>query len=150
MKKEYVMKKITLEKPHWINEIGIMLKDWWWNIDTLFTLSFEANLFNISCVLNVLNTELKLATDLPHFHVPYLRLHFDFTHVFKNSHKGLEIEVMADGFLTTGLTVYSTLHCDHAGFHCKLVLLGYSFELMIYDERHWDYDKNTWEEWAEY
>jgi hypothetical protein len=34
---------------------------------------------------------------------------------------------------------------DHAGLELDLELAGLSFRAVIYDCRHWDYDKSTWE-----
>lgn len=34
---------------------------------------------------------------------------------------------------------------DHAGPFFILSLFGYSLNIKIYDNRHWDYDTNTWE-----
>jgi len=45
---------------------------------------------------------------------------------------------------------------DHAGFKFDLTLLGIFIEFNIYDDRHWDYDRDRYmtekehkEEWAE-
>jgi hypothetical protein len=35
--------------------------------------------------------------------------------------------------------------CNHAGIKVELSLLGYTFAANIYDSRHWNYQKNTWE-----
>ena len=34
---------------------------------------------------------------------------------------------------------------DHAGIRLEVGLLGYEIELHLYDVRHWDYQKDTWE-----
>lgn len=33
---------------------------------------------------------------------------------------------------------------DHAGTRFELGLFGYYLSLMIYDNRHWDYETNNW------
>lgn len=33
---------------------------------------------------------------------------------------------------------------DHAGVSFNLTLFGYDISLMIYDNRHWDYEKGKW------
>lgn len=38
-----------------------------------------------------------------------------------------------------------TVQQDHAGFNFELALAGYCVSFMFYDNRHWDYEKNTWE-----
>ena len=35
---------------------------------------------------------------------------------------------------------------DHAGPSLGLGLFGYEAEFKVYDIRHWDYDKNKWED----
>lgn len=34
---------------------------------------------------------------------------------------------------------------SHAGIRLQIALLGYSVEAHIYDNRHWDYEKNEYE-----
>lgn len=34
---------------------------------------------------------------------------------------------------------------DHAGVRLELALLGYEFTAIFYDSRHWNYEKNDWE-----
>jgi len=33
---------------------------------------------------------------------------------------------------------------SHAGFHIGTDILGVNFSLEIYDDRHWNHDKNRW------
>ena len=35
--------------------------------------------------------------------------------------------------------------CDHAGFRFSLIILGLMIHFNIYDTRHWNYDKNEFE-----
>jgi len=35
---------------------------------------------------------------------------------------------------------------DHAGFNVTLGLLGYGVSFRIYNIKHWNYEKNTWED----
>lgn len=34
---------------------------------------------------------------------------------------------------------------DHAGPEFELDVLGFLFRMKVYDDRHWDWDKGTWE-----
>ena len=36
---------------------------------------------------------------------------------------------------------------DHAGPRLELSVLGYYFNIQIYDNRHWDHDLNQWEKY---
>lgn len=38
---------------------------------------------------------------------------------------------------------------DHAGFGFSLTILGFMVDAKIYDGRHWDHEKNTWEAYDE-
>lgn len=33
---------------------------------------------------------------------------------------------------------------DHAGVNLELGLLGYEIHFTVYDDRHWDYEEDTW------
>lgn len=44
-----------------------------------------------------------------------------------------------------GLQITWTRHTDHAGFNFMFSLMRFSVEFTIYDNRHWDHDKNKWE-----
>lgn len=37
-----------------------------------------------------------------------------------------------------------TVKQDHAGINLELGLLGYEVHFTVYDNRHWDYEKNDW------
>ena len=39
-----------------------------------------------------------------------------------------------------------TRRTDHAGFRFYIEILGFIFDLDIYDHRHWDDEKNSFEE----
>jgi hypothetical protein len=34
---------------------------------------------------------------------------------------------------------------DHPGFHLRLDILGFNINLDIYDHRHWDFEKDSWD-----
>lgn len=38
---------------------------------------------------------------------------------------------------------------DHAGLELQLEILGFFFDMRLYDKRHWDYEKGTWEVYDE-
>jgi hypothetical protein len=39
---------------------------------------------------------------------------------------------------------------DHGGFNFNIELLGYYFEIHIYDIRHWDFENGCWEIYEEH
>ena len=65
---------------------------------------------------------------------------------FKNSHKGWEVQT-ARWEPSTLVSFDLDLRWrgrDHAGPQFALNVLGFWIEANITDERHWDYEKNTW------
>jgi len=44
------------------------------------------------------------------------------------------------------LNIYKSTEEDHAGFYINLNLFGLDIDLNYHDVRHWDYDKDNWEE----
>jgi len=37
-----------------------------------------------------------------------------------------------------------TKNCDHAGFSFKFEILSFWLDFKVYDNRHWDYDRNNY------
>jgi hypothetical protein len=60
------------------------------------------------------------------------------------SHKYIEYELMKDNYLIKFELDFSFQGKDHAGLDFCLGLFGYVFRVNIYDNRHWDYEKNEW------
>ena len=60
-------------------------------------------------------------------------------------HKTWEFEVCRYARDILNIHLQWTVHQDHAGPSVELFLLGYGMSFMIYDTRHWNYDRNTWE-----
>jgi len=64
-----------------------------------------------------------------------------------SSHKWLEIETFIDSThifeIQVDLKFYGS---DHAGPSLELVLFCVGFTIRIYDQRHWDYKSNNWED----
>jgi hypothetical protein len=47
--------------------------------------------------------------------------------------------------LITGINLYKNVHCDHAGICLEISMLGLTIAFRIYDNRHWDYENDRWE-----
>ena len=58
-------------------------------------------------------------------------------------HKYWEVEVLRDGYFVQFDFTYTTRR-DHAGVTMSMGILGYSINLTAYDNRHWDYETDTW------
>ncbi len=69
----------------------------------------------------------------------------DFGHISPN--KRLEMQFMKDFYLI-GIELdfeYIFKGRDHAGPEIAISLFGYTFRIHIYDIRHWDFEKDCWE-----
>jgi hypothetical protein len=54
-----------------------------------------------------------------------------------------ELQIMEDASLIA-VELDCTLFRDHAGLTLEVGLLGYSVNFKIYDNRHWDTEKDCW------
>lgn len=45
------------------------------------------------------------------------------------------------------VSINFTMHSDHAGLTVEVGLLGFSANLSIHDNRHWDYENKCWGKW---
>lgn len=72
-----------------------------------------------------------------------------FENVWNNSgpiteNKTWEIEILkTDNWFS--IEAQYTIMQDHAGVQLELGLLGWEFHIGAHDNRHWDYDRNTWD-----
>lgn len=62
-------------------------------------------------------------------------------------HKVLEIELIRYSYdaFEFHLSTNFAGSC-HAGPCLKIAILGYTGSIQLYDTRHWDYERKTWEE----
>jgi hypothetical protein len=63
-----------------------------------------------------------------------------------SKNKSVEIEVLHDPKYLIIFNISHSIRMSHAGFRLELGLLGYIVEFQIYDARHWDYEKDDWED----
>jgi len=68
-----------------------------------------------------------------------------------SDHKSLEMQFMTDLYIFGIDLDFSHVFkgTDHAGPEIALSLLGYTFNIHIYDDRHWDHGNNCWEVYPE-
>jgi hypothetical protein len=55
-----------------------------------------------------------------------------------------EIQIIKNDNLLRVEFEYS-IQQDHAGVNLELGLVGYEIHFTVYDNRHWNYEKNCWE-----
>ena len=65
---------------------------------------------------------------------------------FKN--KFIELEITQDCNLISIMVSY-TMRQSHAGLTLEAGLLGYCLHFTFYDNRHWDYNKNQYENYPD-
>lgn len=71
-------------------------------------------------------------------------------HLF--GHKYLEVQFSRWGQMTDlfAITLDTAIKGqDHAGVRLHLDILGYGLVIDFHDNRHWDYENNTWEKYDE-
>ena len=78
--------------------------------------------------------------------VPYLNRWDNIYHTggMLAKHKAWEIQIMKTTTLVK-LHIVLRLSGDHAGLRLLFGLLGYEFDINVYNTRHWDYEKKCWE-----
>jgi hypothetical protein len=57
--------------------------------------------------------------------------------------KSWEIQCYASSVLVR-FSIDINFHKDHGGIEIEIGFLGYTIGAQIYDNRHWDHEKNTW------
>lgn len=68
--------------------------------------------------------------------------------ISKNKHWEFEIYYTSYALFTIELSTHFKGR-DHAGPIIGINILGLEIDFGIYDNRHWDYDNNCWEEYDE-
>ncbi len=59
--------------------------------------------------------------------------------------KSLEMQLMRDNILLKLEINIRFTGRDHAGPELSIGLLGFVFDIRVYDHRHWNHEKNEWE-----
>ena len=60
-------------------------------------------------------------------------------------HKFWEFSIHKDNSILKGWFKFS-IREDHAGFNFNFGILGFGVDFVIYDNRHWDDEKECWED----
>jgi hypothetical protein len=130
------------------------INDWWYNLESIFNISFEISTYGILFTFEVLGINLNFHCLFIQYRLTFkLRRFLEriFSHnwvinVFKG--KGFEIQTWFN-FPVIGFSIVKSIHCNHAGFTFEIKPLFFELQLSIYDGRHWDYGNNRWEEYDE-
>lgn len=63
------------------------------------------------------------------------------------TNKSFEYQIHFSNDFETGFSItLSQRGYDHAGSELQLSIVGFTFIMKVYDNRHWDYEKNNWNE----
>jgi hypothetical protein len=62
--------------------------------------------------------------------------------------KSIELQCMKTNDIISCIVNF-TIRQDHAGLNTYLALFGYSIKFSFHDNRHWNYETNTWETYDE-
>lgn len=76
---------------------------------------------------------------IPLFHEKYFP-------VFKNKYFEFQLDRFKDGWSYFDFTVKWTKNIHHAGFKFHLELFSYFLAIDIYDNRHWNYEEEKWQD----
>jgi hypothetical protein len=98
-------------------------------------------------LIKIITFEFKIEFELPYFFFYFTNIKNRFRRITKN--KVGEIELLFTNDLITGIVFYKNIHCDHAGIHLEISILGLTIPFSIYDIRHWDYDNDAYEKYEE-
>jgi hypothetical protein len=60
-------------------------------------------------------------------------------------HKAWELEHSYMSTMLVDFDLLWSVHTDHAGFRLTVGILGYGVGFQIYDTRHWNYERNSYE-----
>jgi hypothetical protein len=126
------------------------IKDWWYDIEHIIRFSFEIKFYEILFDIDILNS-LRFKTNItyPYSYSNSISI-IDKILPWNNGckltkHKAINIDI--SHVLGIGISFYHSIHTDHAGFHLEIIFLIFSITISIFDDRHWNSDKNRWIEW---
>ena len=58
-----------------------------------------------------------------------------------------ELQITFANNLLTGIHIYKNIHGDHTPFSLEISILGATLLATAYDHRHWDFERDKYEEW---
>lgn len=122
------------------------LKEWWYDITSIFMIGFSISLNNFSLFINILNNILGFHLNIPDIFVfgKWKNLFFRAYPITKN--KNFEIQCSFTPNLETKCMIISDFHCDHANTSLEVAVFGLEISFTLYDKRHWDYKTNKYKE----
>jgi hypothetical protein len=65
--------------------------------------------------------------------------------LIRHKHFEIECQFNKDFWHWFNFHVSLSRKIDHAGFELRIEIIGLWIQISLYDNRHWDYDRNCWE-----
>jgi hypothetical protein len=127
----------------WIKKLGENITDWWYVNDNIFCFNLEISLLRFIVEIKIITIRFKFDIELPYFFNYFTTIFYRYRCLTKNKVGDVQLTLMNN--LATGISIYQNIHCDHAQICLRISILGLAIELKIYDTRHWDDEKNSWE-----
>lgn len=121
------------------------IKDWWFDIQTLFSFQFEINLLNLIFSVNAFFIKFDLKTNLPYFLNYWTSIYCKTLKLTQN--KFGEIQITFQNNLKSGIYIVKYINCDHTPFFIEISILGFTIIFKIYDGRHWNDENNNYEKY---
>jgi hypothetical protein len=119
------------------------ITDWWYVNDNIFCFNIEISLLRFIVEIKIITIRFKVDIELPYFFNYFTNIFCRYRFLTKNKIGEIELTFMNN--LATGISIYKNIHCDHAQIVLRISILGLAIEFKIYDTRHWDDEKNSWE-----
>ena len=66
--------------------------------------------------------------------------------IFKNKYLEIQLDKFQDGWNYFDFTMKWTRNKHHAGFNFHIEFFSYFIMIDIYDNRHWNYEEEKWED----
>ena len=119
---------------------------WWWYDDANNCLLHIKSIIEhtgLKFTIKIFTFDISINLELPNFLKHYWH-NLGGVGIYLTKHKFLELQLILSNKLKTGFDFTKSIHCDHAGIEMEIYILGFEFSFRIYDNRHWDHEKNKW------
>jgi hypothetical protein len=123
------------------------IKKWWYDVSTIFDLSFEVGLYGILFQISIFESlNFKMNFNFLQYSI---NLPDEIRNILSwdkswslTKHEALEIEMSPNYNLTLGVSFFNSMHTAHAGITIEIKLLFFEFFIRLSNDYHWDGVKN--------
>jgi hypothetical protein len=123
------------------------LKDWWYDISSIFSVSFEIGLREVLFHISIFDSlNFKINFVFPHYSLNFIERISRFLSWDKSwsltKHEALEIEMSPNYYLTLGVFIHHSIHTAHAGISIEIKLIFFDLLIRLGNDYHWNGEKN--------